>query len=547
MARKTRESRLQYGLFATPLEDMIAGDNPVRVIDAFVDAMDLASFGFKAVAPNHMGAASYDPSDLLKIYFYGYFNRIRSSRCLERECARNVEVMWLTGRLTPCYHTISTFRTYKEEKEGKVLHDHRRALVAVFRSFNRFLDRQGLFGKETFAVDGTKIAAQNSKKKNISEDKIARKLERIEGRISEYLEELDSADREAGPAGKKGAIQKAIQELEANKEAVLQLGDMLQAAKNLDPTVTQVSLTDPDARMLPINNEGMMMVAYNVQSTVDGLHCLVADFSVENQKDNYLLAPMGASVKEVLSIDGDIDLLADKGYHSGKGLQECAGNGITTYVAFPEQSYGDRPKGFQKPDFIYDGEKDAYLCPDKKELATSGTWHEKHGRQGHPQGSYRLYRSPFSVCSACPLRDKCLSKSNIENRHGRTIERSEHERATLDNRERLLLNREKYKRRQAIVEHPFGTIKRSWGCYYTLLKRKEKVAGEMAIVFATYNLRRVINIMGATVLINALKGLLLPKKARIYPFCGALFIRHKIMRIEYARGRIDSMALCAAA
>lgn len=157
-----------------------------------------------------------------------------------------MEMMWLTGRLTPCYHTISTFRTYKEEdKEGKVLHDHRRALVAVFRSFNRFLDRQGLFGKETFAVDGTKVAAQNSKKKNISEDKIARKLQRIDGRIAEYLEELDSADLEPGPAEKKGAIQKAIKELEANKEAVLQFGDLLQAAQNEDPTVTQVSLERP--------------------------------------------------------------------------------------------------------------------------------------------------------------------------------------------------------------------------------------------------------------------------------------------------------------
>ncbi|MCF8252929.1 MAG: IS1182 family transposase, partial [Saprospiraceae bacterium] len=410
MARKTKESRLQYGLFATPLEEMIAPDNPVRVVDAFVDAMDLASFGFKAVAPSHMGAASYDPSDLLKIYFYGYFNRVRSSRCLERECARNVEMMWLTGRLTPCYHTISTFRTYKEEdKDGKVLHDHRRALVAVFRSFNRFLDRQGLFGKETFAVDGTKMAAQNSKKKHISEDKIARKLQRLDGRIAEYLEELEAADREAAPTEKKGAVQKAIQELEANKEAVLQLGDMLQAAQNEDPTVTQVSLTDPDARMLPINNEGMMMVAYNVQSTVDAQHCLIADFSVENQKDNYLLAPMGASVKEALSIEGDIDLLADKGYHSGKGLQACAEGGITTYVAFPEQAYGDRPKGFQKPDFKYDEGKDVYLCPAKKELATSGTWHGKLGRQKHPQGRYKLYRSPFTVCSACPFRDKCLS------------------------------------------------------------------------------------------------------------------------------------------
>lgn len=516
MARRTGLSRHQYGLFATPLEELIADDNPVRVVDAFVDALDLEQLGFRAVRDNRRGAASYDPAVLLKIYFYGYSNRVRSSRMLERECRRNVELMWLTERQTPSYHTISTFRTLKETgADGKVLFDHRKALVQVFKAFNRFLDKLGLFGKQTFAVDGTKIAAWNSKKKHISEDKIARKLGRVEDRIEEYLEELDKADDAGMPyealSDNTKAILDAILDMEDNKDSLMQKAGILQAAKAADPHATQVCLTDPDARMLPINNEGMTMIAHNVQSVVDGKHCLVADFSVENQKDLYLLAPRGIAVKEEFGIETNIELLADKGYHSAKGLHECTENGITTYVAFPERTFRERPKGFTKDDFQYVAEKDAYVCPAKNELRTTGTWHEKHGRQGHSQGRYKLYRCPFSVCSACPSKERCLSKANIEQRHGRTVERGEHEQAALDNRKRILLHRDKYKRRQAIVEHHFGTMKRHWGCYFTLLRRKEKVGGEMAIVFACYNLRRAMSILGLKDLINALKGRLLPK------------------------------------
>ena len=508
MARKTGQSRHQYGLFATPLDELIAEDNPVRVVDAFVDALDLEKLGFRAVRDNRMGASSYDPAVLLKIYFYGYSNRVRSSRMLERECARNVELMWLTERQIPSYHTISTFRTLKEkDKDGKVLYNHRKALVQVFKVFNQFLDKLGLFGKETFAVDGTKIAAQNSKKKNISEDKIARKLERVENRIQEYLDELDKADLSGEydelPENTK-AILHAIVDMEDNKEAIMKLDDLLVAAKEADPHVTQVSLTDPDARMLPINNEGMMLVAYNVQSVVDDKHCLIADFSVENQKDLYLLAPRGIAVKAEFHIENDIELLADKGYHAAKGLHECAENGIVTYVAFPEKTFRERPKGFTKEDFEYNAEQDVYTCPAKNELKTSGNWHEKHGRQGHLQTRYKLYRSPFSVCANCPFQEKCLSKASLEQRHGRTLERGEYEQAALENRNRILHNRDKYKRRQAIVEHPFGTIKRHWGCYFTLLKRKEKVGGEVAIIFTCYNLRRVVSILGVKNLIKSL-------------------------------------------
>lgn len=510
MPRKTGQSRIQYGLFATPLEDLIAPDNMVRVIDAFVDTINLAEMGFKTTVSG-MGASSYDPAILLKIYFYGYLNRIRSSRMLERECARNIELFWLTDNQTPSYHTISTFRTFqeKDKEEGTVLFCHRKALKAVFRFFVDFCSAIDLLGKTDIAVDGTKIGAQNSKKRHISEDKINRKLDRVENRITEYLEELDMMDKQEVPPQPSDALALllAISDMDLRQQELLHQKALLDAAKAQDPHVTQICLTDPDARMLPINNEGMMQIAYNVQSAVDDKNNLIVHFSVENQKDLYLLAPVTIAAREAMGMpqNAPLNVLADKGYHAGKGLQECAEAGITTYVAFPEQSFKDRPKGFQKTDFKYDAGKDEYTCPDNQPLKTKGTWHEKIGRQGHLQSRYKLYRSPFGTCSACPFKDKCLSDANIKQRHGRTLERSEYEEATIENRKRILRHRDKYKRRQAIVEHPFGTIKRSWGAYYTLLKGKEKVSGEMAIVFTVYNIRRLVSILGANLLIEALK------------------------------------------
>lgn len=511
MPRKPGHSRLQYGLFATPLEDMIAPDNPVRVIDAFVDSLDLEALGFRAVRAQVRGASSFGPDVLLKIYFYGYQNRIRSSRRLEAECGRNVELMWLTGRQTPSYHTISTFRTLQErDAEGTALFCHRKALKNVFKAFNLFLDRMGLFGKEIVAIDGTKISAQNSKKNHLTEDKIARKLERIENRIDEYLEELDAfdvAEIETEIPDVK-AILLAIADLDERKECLMAMDDLLLAAQAEAPYTTQISLTDPEARMLPINNEGMMEVAYNVQSAVDDKHSLIAHYSVENQKDLYLLAPVASETKLALGMGKEdcLQVLADKGYHSGKGLQECTENGILTFVAFPEQSYRDRPKGFQKVDFKYDVEKDEYTCPAGKRLRTSGVMHEKYGRQGYVQARYKLYRSSFGVCSGCRFKDQCLSTANFKQRHGRSLERSGYEEASMANRKRILQHRDKYKRRQAIVEHPFGTIKRSWGFTYTLLKSKEKVSGEMAIIFTAYNLRRTMSILGVAAILEALKG-----------------------------------------
>ena len=338
MQRKTGQSRIQYGLFATPLEDLIAPDNMVRVVDAFVDALDMTQMGFKTTISS-LGASSYDPAVLLKIYFYGYLNRIRSSRMLERECTRNIELLWLTDRQAPSYHTISTFRTYqeKDKEEDKVLFCHRKALKAVFRYFVDFCSAIDLLGKTDIAVNGTKIGAQNSKKRHISEDKIDRKLDRVENRITEYLEELDNMDKEEVKTQTPDtlALLLAINDMDMRQQELKQQKALLDAAKAQDPHVTQICLTDPDTRMLPLNNEGMMQIAYNIQSAVDDKNNLIVHFSVENQKDLYLLAPVTIAAREAMGMPENalLNVLADKGYHAGKGLQECAEARITTYTA----------------------------------------------------------------------------------------------------------------------------------------------------------------------------------------------------------------------
>lgn len=501
MRHRTGHDRQQFGLFATPLEDMIAPDNMVRVVDAFVDAVDLEKLGFMHVRAHKRGAPPYHPALLLKIYLYGYLNRVRSSRRLELECGRNLELMWLTGCQQPSYHTISDFRSIKP---------HRKALKATFRLFNQVLDGAGLFGKELVAIDGTKIRAQNSKKNNISEDKIQKRLDYHEARFMEYLDELDRADAAIGrgeePDVRPETIHKALDEIQQRTQKLEGLLDLLHTAQGEDPAMRQISLVDPDARSLPMNNLGHTDIAYNVQSAVDAEHYLVADFSVENISDVHLLGKTATAAKTALGAE-TLEVLAGKGYHYGAELQKCADNQIVTYVAYPDQDYKTKEEGFRKEDFEYDADKDVYICPIGEELTSNGTVYEKHGRTGQVQNRFRRYRLPFAKCRNCICASFCLTESAWRIRHGRHIERSLDEAATEANRLRVLNSRPKYKRRQAIVEHPFGTIKRSWGFYYTLLKSKEKVEGEYSLVFLAYNMRRGVSILGVSGLIKRVKRL----------------------------------------
>ena len=493
------------------LDELIAEDHPVRVIDAFVDSLNLATLGFRLWGTHAFGASAYPAACLLKIYLYGYFNRIRSSRKLETECGRNLELIWLTASLAPCYHTISTFRTYKKKaKDQEPAYNHRQALHAVFKTFNQLLKQAELFGKETVAIDGTKIRAQNSKKNNLSEDKIQKRLDYHEGRFMEYLDELDRADAAIGRGEEAvvspAVINKALDEIQQRTQKLESLLNLLHQAQEEDPAIRQISLTDPDARSLPMNNLGHTDIAYNIQSAVDDKNHLVAHFSVENISDIHLLSRSALAAKEELGAH-TLEVLADKGYHYGAELQKCADNNITTYVAYPDQDYKTKEEGFRKEDFEYDAGKNVYICPVGEELTTNGTVYEKHGRNGQLQNRFQRYRLPFAKCKSCICASFCLTESAYRIRHGRHVERSLDEAATEANRLRVLNNRDKYKRRQAIVEHPFGTIKRSWGFYYTLLKGKEKVDGEYSLVFLTYNMRRALSILGASGLRERIKRL----------------------------------------
>lgn len=469
---------------------MITEENTVRVLDCFVESLDLEKLGFQHMKPAKKGTPPYHPKVLLKIYIYGYFNRVRSSRKLEVECGRNIEMKWLTDNQAPSYHTISDFRS---------IEPHRKALRQVFRLFNQLLKKARLFGGETVAIDGTKINAQNSKKNNISEEKLNKRLEHNLDKWEEYEAELDRADeleaKGIAPDVSPDAFLEAMAELDARTDKLFELKKMLRDAQAIDPSCNQISLTDPDARAMPLNNRGIVDVCYNVQSAVDDKHCLVADFEVENVPDSALLSKTAIAVKIELGSQ-TLNALADKGYHDSGELHKCAENNITTYVAFPDQSFKDRPKGFTKDDFPFDPETDSYTCKNKEQLTTNGTIYEKKGRNGEVQSRFRRYSLSFSTCKDCPFADKCLSENDRETRHGRHIERNIYETARIENKTRVINNRPTYKRRQAIVEHPFGTIKRSWGFYYTLLKGKEKVRAEYSLVFLVYNLRRAINILG---------------------------------------------------
>ena len=517
----TARNQMSFG----SLDDQIGTENPVRIIDAFLDMLDLKTLGFQHVQVKQKGAPSFHPAVLLKIYFYGYFNRIRSSRKLEKECERNIEMRWLCEEQTPCYHTIATFRTYKKEETNT---NHRKALKEVFRAFNRFLAGEGLFGKETVAADGTKIRAQNARKKNYTEDKIKKKLELANQGIEEYLDKLDRADlTENGDATlleEKTLIVEKLVELKERKTRYEALEKELKSRQEKDPSVTQISLTDPEARSMVVNNSGHAEISYNVVTAVDELHCLIANYSTENIKDDNLLADtliavkaefdtnfaaeMKEEVEDNLNAENQLTGLADKGFHAGEEIARCKEHHIVTYVAMPQPAYSGKDKAFTKENFDYEKEGDVYVCPAGEELKTNGTWYKKTDRHGQVTNRFKKYIQTYSICQNCRYKEKCLSKNDHEYRHGRALERSEHQEAVDENRQRMesKSGKEKYKRRQAIVEHPFGTIKRSWGNYYTLLKGKEKVNGEYALVFVCYNMRRAINILGFALLLEKIKG-----------------------------------------
>lgn len=463
------------------LESMISQENPVRLIDAFAEKLDLEKLGFTIAKLNTQGRPSFDSRVFLKIYFYGYVNGLRSSRKLERECTRNIEMQWLTGKLMPNYHTIADFRK-----------DNPDALRRTFKLFVSFLKDADLIAGEVVAIDGTKVRAHNSKKNNFNPKKIERHLEYIEKRTNEYLTQLDEFDK-VEQAEKIRDVKKKIVRLKDNKIKYEALGDLME-----DKNIVQISTTDPDSRALLVQGQ-VVEVSYNVQAAVDEKHKLVVATHTINRNDRNAMSAIAKEAKANLASENYTALL-DKGYHNGRELEECKKQNITTICAHAEV-VNSNEKG-TTPDyivtkFVYNKDEDTYTCPQGKTLRTSGTWHKKSRERD--SYNFKKYRTP--ACKECPVKHLCTGRAQ----GGREIERSEFAEAVEENNKRYHENAALYRKRQEINEHIFGTIKRGWSYNYTNLKGLKKVNGEMALVMTVYNFKRAVNILGVTDFLDKLK------------------------------------------
>lgn len=477
MAYIEGQNRHQMTLLPETIDDYISEDNKVRIIEEFVEQLDMVELKFTHAICSRLGRPPYNPKCLLKLYIYGYLNRVRSSRRLEQEASRNIEVIWLLEKLKPDFKTIADFRK-----------NNKKALKAVFKEFTQLCSKWDLFGKEMVAIDSSKFRASNSKKKNYSDKKLKKHIKYIEEKIDKYLEELDETDaiEVCDRKPDKEEINKRIQELKKRKHKYEALQEKMK-----EQNVNEISTIDPDARLMGDNNS--VNVCYNVQTTVDAKHKLVADFKATN-KPNDLgeLDNMALRAKKLLNVN-ELDVLADKGYYKAEDLKKCVKHGITPYVA--KQSYSNKTgdKDYYPDKFIYDKNKDVYICPAGNEL----TWARKRSMKGKLIGFD--YSNP-KACSICSFKDRCTKSTK-----GRMIFRHV-DQDFLDTIDlQTQLNKDKYKLRQMIVEHPFGTIKRAWGAYYFLTKRKVGVTAELSLTFLAYNMKRAMSILGAREMIKRLR------------------------------------------
>jgi len=471
------EDRNQIILFPESIDEYVSDNNSIRIIDEYIKQLNLKSLHFKRAATPLIGRPPYHPKDMLKLYLYGYLNRIRSSRRLEQEAIRNLEVIWLIRKLKPDFKTIADFRK-----------DNKKALKKVFRDFTKLCDEWELFGKELVAIDGSKFRACNSKKNNYNTKKLKRHLKYLDEKIEKYMQELDHHDITEASLEKPdvNTIKERIQQLRDRKEKYESYQRKLkQSGEN------EISTTDPDSRLMTNNNN--VEVSYNVQTTVDAKHKLIADFKV-TQKPNDLgeLDNMAIRAKKLFG-DKTFEVLADKGYCQAKDLKKCAEKGITVYIT--KQIYANRTKdqAFYSDQFKYDPERKVYICPGGKELHYA----RERKREGKIIGyEYRNY----AACKKCEFKERCTKAKK-----GRTICRH----ADQDFLDRIdsqtKRNIKKYKLRQMVVEHPFGTIKRGWGAYFFLTKRKVSVSAEISLSFLTYNLKRAINILGTEEILRRLR------------------------------------------
>ena len=468
--------RSQSTLFPDRLEDWIGDDNAVRVVDVFVDELDLCVLGFGRVAPRATGRPSYHPSVLLKLYIYGYLNRVQSSRRLEREAGRNVEVMWLTGRLVPDHKTIADFRK-----------DNGPAIRKVCARFVALCRRLGLFADACVAIDGSKFKAVNSRDKNFTRAKMKRHMEQIEESVDRYLQHLDSADRQEPSLARTTKTDRLADKIATLKEEMQRLEEL--EIRMLGIPDRQISLTDPDARSMATSGRGSGIVGYNVQAAVDTKHHLIVAHEVTNVgTDRAQLSAMAKQTKAALETD-KLDVVADRGYFSSLEILACDEDGITVTLPKPLTS-GAAAKGrFGKQDFVYLAEDDVYRCPAGERLV----YHYTNQERG-----LTLRRYWTTACRSCAIKHQCTTGKE------RRITRWEHEHILEDVQQRLDEHPEMMRTRRETVEHPFGTIKYWMGYTHFQMKTLKRVATEMALHVLAYNLKRVINIMGIRPLIAAM-------------------------------------------
>ncbi len=469
--------RSQISLFPDRLEDYIGEDNPVRVVDVFVDELDLGALGFVRVAPRATGRPGYQPWVLLKLYIYGYLNRVQSSRRLEREAGRNVEVMWLTGRLAPDHKTIADFR----KDNGKAI----RKVCAQFVALCRQLD---LFTEACVAIDGSKFKAVNARDRNFTRAKMASRLKQIEESVERYLHQLDSADRQEPSLARTMRTERLQDKLVILKEQMQHLKAL--ETEMLATPDQQISLTDPDARSMATSGRGSGMVGYNVQTAVDIKHHLIVAHEVTNVgTDRSQLSPMAKKTKDVLGTDA-LDVVADRGYFKSDEILACEEAGITVTLPKPVTSGVKATGRYGKQDFRYVAEDDVYICPAGERLVYHFTNVEK---------GLTLRRYWTNVCQHCAIQHLCTTNKQ------RRITRWKHEQVLEVVQQRLDEHPEKMRQRRETVEHPFGTLKFWMGYTHFQMKTLKHVATEMALHVLAYNIKRVINIMGMGALIAAMK------------------------------------------
>jgi transposase len=470
--------REQSTLFPDRLEDWIGDDNPVRVVDVFVDELDLGGLGFDRVAPRATGRPGYHPSVLLKLYIYGYLNRVQSSRRLEREAGRNVEVMWLTGRLVPDHKTIADFRK-----------DNGPAIRKVCSQFIVLCRRLELFADASVAIDGSKFKAVNARDRNFTRAKMKRRMEQIEESVERYFHQLDSADRQEPSLAR-------TTETARLKDKIVTLKEEMQRLKRLKVRMLaepdqQISLTDPDARSMATSGRGSGMVGYNVQAAVDTKHHLIVAHEVTNEgTDRAQLAKMAEQTKAALETEA-LDVVADRGYFNGEEILACVEAGITVTLPKPLTS-GSKAKGrFAKQDFRYLAQEDVYICPAGERLVYRFT---------NQENGLTLRRYWTNACRSCAIKHRCTTGKE------RRITRWEHEHLLEAVQRRLHEHPEKMRHRRETVEHPFGTIKSWMGYTHFQMKTLKRVGTEMALHVLAYNLKRVMNIIGIGPLIAAMSA-----------------------------------------